>query len=102
VDHQTVREMSNKTTIIDAGKARRVLGWSPKHQPLLDQAHILYAAWKAKFVPPASSASSSAAASSSAPAAVAAVTTAASSSASGSAAASAAASASSSAAAVKK
>ncbi len=60
-DHKTVREMANKTTIIDSGKARRVLGWTPKHAPLLEQVDILYAAWKAKFLPPAAATCASAA-----------------------------------------
>jgi len=48
-DTKTVREMANKTTLIDCSKARRLLGWIPKHALLFDEIDVMYAAWKARF-----------------------------------------------------
>jgi len=36
-----------KTSIVDYRKATRLVGWIPKHKPLLDDAETLYKSWKA-------------------------------------------------------
>jgi len=41
-------EVANKTVLVDSRKLTRVLGWQPRHLPLLDEVEELFLSWKAR------------------------------------------------------
>jgi len=46
-DLTKIYEQSNKIVFVDYRKATRLLGWSPRHRPMLDEVHLYYRHWKA-------------------------------------------------------
>jgi hypothetical protein len=37
-----------KSVLVDYRKAQRMLGWTPRHRPMLDEVELYFSLWKAR------------------------------------------------------
>jgi len=46
----TMKVERDKSVILCCDKAKKVLGWTPRHKPLLEDVGVFFRAWKAKYL----------------------------------------------------